>query len=307
MHPAYSVILFTTSSGAGYGLLFWLALRSALQPGAVGGWPDLIALALGLALVTLGLLSSAFHLGRPERGWRAFSQWRTSWLSREGVVAVATYVPAGLLGLGWLWPGLVPALPLIALLLALGAVATVWCTGMIYACLRTIPAWNQGTVPVIYLVLAAGTGGAVLGVIDVAAGQGSRALTLLAALALAAGLVAKRAYWERIDAPAPGPTRASAIGIPGASEIRPLDPPHTQPNFIMREMGYAVARRHADRLRGLCSLLLGVATLALALAALWPAAALPLVLLAVLAAAPGVVLERWLFFAQARHMAMLYY
>jgi hypothetical protein len=52
---------------------------------------------MGGLLVSLGLLSSTFHLGHPERAWRAFSQWRSSWLSREGVAAVATYLPAGLL------------------------------------------------------------------------------------------------------------------------------------------------------------------------------------------------------------------
>jgi hypothetical protein len=33
---------------------------------------------------------------------RAFSQWRTSWLSREGVMAVLTSIPAGLSALGWM-------------------------------------------------------------------------------------------------------------------------------------------------------------------------------------------------------------
>lgn len=92
MRPAYSVILFTTSSGAGYGALAVLGMMLALglvpsQPGAT-----MAALATGLALATLGLVASTFHLGRPERAWRAFSQWRTSWLSREGVAAIAVYV-----------------------------------------------------------------------------------------------------------------------------------------------------------------------------------------------------------------------
>jgi hypothetical protein len=59
-------------------------------------------------LVSLGLLSSTFHLGHPERAWRAFSQWRSSWLSREGVAAVATYLPAGLLFLALVLPGGLP-------------------------------------------------------------------------------------------------------------------------------------------------------------------------------------------------------
>ena len=36
-----------------------------------------MALALALLLITAGLLSSLKHLGRPERAWRALSQWRS--------------------------------------------------------------------------------------------------------------------------------------------------------------------------------------------------------------------------------------
>ena len=284
-----------------------MGLRAALLPGMAGGWPDLVALGLGLGLATFGLLSSTFHLGHPERAWRAFSQWRTSWLSREGVVAVLTYLPAGLLGLGWLWPGAVPGLAVLGLLLALGAVATVWCTGMIYACLRTIPAWNLRRVPVLYLLLAAGTGGVILTLIDAAAGRDPRALAAPSAAALAAGLAVKLSYWRRIDGAVPEYDRAAALGIPGATGIRPLDPPHTQPNFVMREMGYVVARSHAARLRRICLGLLAISPALLVIAALLPGAALPLATLGLLAAAPGVFLERWLFFAEARHLSMLYY
>src|SRR5690606_18428749 len=103
-----------------------------------------LALFIALALITIGLLSSTVHLGRPERAWRAVTQWRTSWLSREGVVALATYVPAGLWFLTqWLWPAVWwPLSMLLAVLAAAGAMATVWCTGMIYQSLPTIRAWS---------------------------------------------------------------------------------------------------------------------------------------------------------------------
>jgi DMSO reductase anchor subunit len=101
VHPALSVILFTVASGTGYGLAFWLGLGAALGLVAADRWFGLVALGLALALISFGLLASTFHLGHPERAWRAFSQWRSSWLSREGVLAVATYVPLGLFALGW--------------------------------------------------------------------------------------------------------------------------------------------------------------------------------------------------------------
>ena len=93
MHPALSVIFFTTLSGAGYGLLVWLRLSHrcciARHHAPTHASLLLVALALGLVLSTIGLLSSLLHLGKPQRAWRAFSQWRTSWLSREGVLAMA--------------------------------------------------------------------------------------------------------------------------------------------------------------------------------------------------------------------------
>ena len=101
MHPAYSVIFFTTASGAGYGLLAWLAASAMFGGIAHNAAFGVVGMGLALALILGGLLSSTLHLGRPERAWRAFSQWRTSWLSREGVLALATFVPAGLLGLMW--------------------------------------------------------------------------------------------------------------------------------------------------------------------------------------------------------------
>src|SRR5262245_38690997 len=101
MHPAYSVIVFTTASGAGFGLLVWLAMFGLLGLVPIWRWLGLAGFSLAFLLVAGGLLASAAHLGRPERAWRAFSQWRTSWLSREGMLAVATCVPAGVLAIGW--------------------------------------------------------------------------------------------------------------------------------------------------------------------------------------------------------------
>src|SRR6476619_1727967 len=103
MNPALSVIFFTTLSGAGYGLLAWTALAALCGQSPR---PLLVSLALALALVTAGLLSSLAHLGQPQRAWRALSQWRTSWLSREGVASLLTYAPALLLGLALL-PGMI--------------------------------------------------------------------------------------------------------------------------------------------------------------------------------------------------------
>src|SRR6185436_17993602 len=110
-----------------------------------------ISVFIALSLVTIGLLASMVHLGHPERAWRAMSQWRSSWLSREGIASLATYLPAGALGLGWVFGETVPGqIAATAWLTVAGALITLWCTGMIYASLPTIRAWHNALVAPVY-------------------------------------------------------------------------------------------------------------------------------------------------------------
>src|SRR5215469_16248775 len=133
MHPSLSVIFFTTASGAGYGLLAILGVLVGL-----GLLPEersfvIAALALALAFVSAGLVSSTFHLGHPERAWRAFSQWRSSWLSREGVVSTLTFVPTAVFAAGWIWFGRTGgAWAVSGILMSISAVVSVICTAGIY-------------------------------------------------------------------------------------------------------------------------------------------------------------------------------
>ncbi len=96
MHPAGSVIVFTVASGLGFGLLTWLGLGLP----DVRGWAAFWYYALGFGLAGGGLLASTFHLGNPQRFLKAFSQWRSSWLSREGCLAVAALAVLGLFAIG---------------------------------------------------------------------------------------------------------------------------------------------------------------------------------------------------------------
>ena len=155
MNPALSVIFFSTLSGAGYGLWFWWA-SSLLGHNRDYGIKDYLALAMGAVFVIIGLLSSTLHLGRKERAWRALSQWRSSWLSREGIAALLCSVPAAALAFtplhGTMQKGF--ALALMAL-----SLATVFCTAKIYHCLSTVPAWRHASVVPLYLITALYTGG----------------------------------------------------------------------------------------------------------------------------------------------------
>lgn len=306
MNPAYSVILFTTSSGAGYGLLALLGLVGFNHGPASSTAFAFTALVIALGLITVGLLSSTLHLGHPERAWRAFSQWRSSWLSREGVAAVATYPVALLFGAAW--SGLIDAPSLIAplgLLTSLMCAITVYCTGMIYASLKTIRAWNHALTVPVYLIFSLATGAVLLMAIATLFGRFQVFQLWLALVALAAIAVLKFTYWKGIDAAARTHTMAAATGLgtkPGET-VRQWEVPHTNVNFIMKEMGFVVARKHAARLR---LLVLGLMLLsALLMIACWLTPWFSLAAAALLLAAAWA--ERWLFFAEAEHVVSLYY
>ena len=309
MHPALSVILFTVASGIGYGMLMLLAL--CLPAGTVPLDRLFGAVSLGLALACIGggLLSSTAHLGRPERAWRAFSQWRSSWLSREGVLAVVSLAALSLLVL--VWPILAEPSGCIAALAAIAGViaaATVAATAMIYRSLKPIARWhNHWTVPC-YLALALGSGALWLDWVAAATGDPAPLPWGVAPLlVLAAGLV-KALYWRYTDEAKPATDLGTATGLGSLGTVRPLDPPNASANYIMKEMGFQIARKHAAKLRRISGCLGVLLPLALMLlGALVPALARPADLLAAPIATIGLLVERWLFFAEAKHVAMLYY
>ncbi len=287
MHPAPSIIAFTVLSGLGFGLLIWLSLA----PEPPRGLAAFLWFGLGYGLALAGLAASAFHLGRPERALRAFSQWRSSWLSREAVLAAATLAvlaPHAAALVFWSRP-----LPLLGALGAGLGGLTVLATAMIYAQLRTVPRWNHWTTPAVFLLAALG-GGALL------AARGGAAQMLLAWLALALALhwgLGDRQFARR------GSTLASATGLGAAGTPRPFEPPHTGPNYLLREMAYVVARRHARRLRALALILACLAPVLL----LWALPGWPGLILAALSHGTGMLAARWLFFAEAEHVMALYY
>ncbi len=314
MNPALSVIFFTTLSGAGYGLWFWWVLsgfgwglvRNVGQASLLGWF--LVACA-GFVLVSVGLVSSVFHLGRPGRAWRAFSQWRTSWLSREGVASLLAYAcfVACVAALRW---GSPPSTMIAAVALALASLGTVVCTAMIYASLKTVPAWRQRLVVPGYLLLALHSGGLLYVALHAIAGTqpllSAPMLAVLATTSLASAWI-KEGYWHAIDRIV-FPSRAAATALEGFGTVTTFERPHTEANYLTREMGFVLARKHSARLRLLALLLLAVLPLlALIASALLPGAAPWVLPLAALAALLGAFVERWLFFAEARHLVTLYY
>jgi len=285
MHPAPSVIVFTVLSGMGFGFLACLGL------GLVGvqGWAAFWVWGLGYALAVAGLASSAFHLGNPQRALLAFTQWRTSWLSREAVLSVAALLTLAPMALSdWLGLGFQRVVGVSGAALA---VASVIATAMIYAQIRAVPRWHHWVTPVLFLSFAL-TGGLIL--------SGHSRVAVLACLGL---VVALRVAFRLGDGQfaRAGQTMGTATGLAG--DVSVFEWPHTGDNYLLREMIHVVGRRHSARLR----------LIAVVMAALVPAAVLLVVPgvvgigVAAVAHLTGAVTARWLFFAEAEHVVGLYY
>jgi len=285
MHPAPSVIVFTSLSGLGFGLLFWLGIGLP----TVTGWAAFAYFAAAYLLAVGGLLASTFHLGHPERAIKAFSQWKTSWLSREAWSSVACLLIMAAYGAGLVFFNIrLGPLGVIGGALALATVGT---TSMIYAQLKTIPRWNHWTTPALFLTLSL-AGGAV------AAGQFAYGLPLMALACIGQIL-----NWILGDKQfgASGTTIATATGLTGT--VRAFEPPHTGTNYLLKEFVFVVGRKHVGRLR-LIALVLGYGIPILLMVAPFNWLFFGLAIAAHLA---GVFASRWLFFGQAEHVVGLYY
>jgi DMSO reductase anchor subunit len=307
MHPALSVILFTVTSGAGFGLMILLVLMDLLGLGG-GLRPETLYTAgiTSLVLTTVGLMLSTGHLANPKNAWRAFFRFKTSWLSREGVFAVVYYPFAiGYLGGLWLLGGEHNGLTMVLGWLALAlAIITVFSTGMIYACLKTIRQWNTALTPANYLALGVMLGSVILA--GFAADGGAAVFTAqMAVAAIAVALVLKAIYYFWIGKPT-GVTINTATGFTRAT-VRLLDVGHSAGTFLTDEFGYEVAPGRVRLLRGVVyglGFILPAILLAMSLEGGGDAT---LAWAALVSAFLGIATERWLFFAEARHVVNLYH
>lgn len=287
MHPAPSVILFSTLSGAGFGLLAFLGLGMP----AVTGTDAFFMFAIGYLLAVGGLIASTFHLGHPERALKAFKQWRSSWLSREGICAVAALIIMAIYGAGLVFFD--ERLGLVGLIGAVLSIVTVFTTSMIYAQIKTVPRWNNSTTPAMFLSICI-AGGALL------AGEVTFAVPMLILAA-----VAQIGHWlfgDRALADS-GTTLATATGLGARGDVRAFEPPHTGTNYLLKEFVYVIGRKHAMKLRGIALALMVALPVVLVLIS----QSLIMIALAAMCHLVGVFAARWLFFAQAEHVVGLYY
>ena len=288
MHPAPSIIIFTVLSGIGFGMFAYIGFD--IKP--IRGWEILPYVLIAFSLSLMGLLSSLFHLGNPQRAWRALSQWRTSWLSREGILAIISLGLCFCLSLSLILSNNHPQL--LGYVAGLFSILTVFSTAMIYAQMKAVPRWNTFVVPSKFIVFSL-TCGALLMSDYILSISG---LVISAFLQILFWLIGDQALKKSQT------STSTSIGNLNLGEIRLLESPHSGPNYLMKEMFYVVARKHAKKLR----------FFAFGLMCVFPFFGIYLTLfidfiffLATLSYVFGVFLSRWLFFAEAEHVVSFYY
>jgi len=287
MHPSPSVIIFTALSGLGFGLLVFLGLKMPDVTGVLA----FIFFVIGFGLAVGGLISSTFHLGRPERSLKAFKQWRSSWLSREAIAAVFTLSVMAVYAIGRIF--FEYDIRILGVVGAILSVVTVFTTSMIYAQLKSIPRWNTKLTPAYFLSLSL-AGGALL------AGQ----ITFCLVLLLISGII-QLLVWIKGDRALAlsGTTIESGTGLGTIGRVRAFEPPHTGTNYLLKEFVHIVGRKHSAKLRIIALILMiGTPILLLSLSFSHFLAAL-----SVISHISGLFISRWLFFAEAEHVVGLYY
>jgi DMSO reductase anchor subunit len=300
MRPAASLIIFTTLSGLGFGLatLIGFGLITATSPEWV-----MVHGVISLGLIGAGVISSTVHLGHPERAWRALSQWRSSWLSREGVLAALTVGVLAIYFADHLYHGA----PRVWLGVIVGVLSllTVISTAMIYASLKTVARWHHALTPVVFVLLSLAGGVVLAAALSALEGMdGTVALTRMGLIAVVLAMIVKTLWWLTAGVSGSGSTPETATGLGALGEVRMLMPPHSEENWLQHEMGFHIARKHSHKLAWI-ALILG-AGVPILIMGLYPSSA-TLLVVAALVHLVGVMVERWLFFAEAKHTVTLYY
>ena len=291
MNPASSLIIFTVFSGLGFGTFFWLGCGYFAS-----GSQSLMAFLIAFSFSLSGLISSAFHLGNPQRAFLAFTQWRSSWLSREAILAVLALI------LNFVYGVLIVFFDYYSTVLgifsAFSALVTVFATAMIYTQMKTVPRWNMKVTPALFLLYATVGSSIIL-----------KNEVLSFALFILLGIV-QILTWKLGDQKFKTISNInSATGLSNTNKlVRLLEPPHTGSNYLLKEMVHIVAQKHIYKLR----------LIAISLLSLVPAFFCLVILMAdnnnslflifmAMTNVIGTLVSRWLFFSEAEHVVGLYY
>ncbi len=307
MHPSKSIIFFTVISGTGYGIfiallfnIFFIEISYSLE------YKIYISL-ISFIMIVSGLISSTFHLGHPERAWRAMSQWKTSWLSREGLAALITFMPMFLFYYFWIVN--IEGYVLLLIITCTFSIITIFCTGQMYASLKTIPYWNNPLVTPIFILNAITLGSLFVYCLNFYFNINLYFFEYFIYLIITLNFLAKLIYWISIGNKSKTNIQ-TAVGIE-SKDISFFEGPHTGKSYLTSEMINSISKQSENLLRMIFCILTFITPLYMIKQ--YPSLVIdPLILkismiIVFILALMGMFLERYLFFIQSKHVVSLYY
>jgi len=307
MRPQFSIIFFTTLAGMAQGLLFSLAILDFPVQIFTQSFLSTFAFPAALVLLGLGLIASFFHLGRPERAWRAAMMWRTSWLSRE-VIVLPMLIAVTVLGLLYSLTNEIPSWLWIAIVIA---TILLWiCTAKIYQCIRFIQEWSHPSTLINFTLLGITSGWMLLGVL-VGLSDGTKEFPLnsvmsgISFILLFVAFNLKIWIWRRNRSLRPKSNLASATGIKGTN-IRQTSMGLMGGSFNTREFFHHQTENAISNIRKIVLLCAYIFPMILVAYSISSPSNL-IFILALIIHFIGLLAERWMFFAEANHPQNLYY
>ena len=308
MNPAFSVIFLTTLIGVGQG--FFIALYATEIGSMLDNLPQqdpqfyALGSVISVAFLAAGLIASFFHLGRPERAWRAAVMWRTSWLSRE-VIALPAFMGLVLL-YGALHYFERPETIVAGAVALIACVALFVCTAMIYACIKFLQEWATPLTTLNFMLLGLASGYTCAAAYAVVESPELAPTYAYWAVALTfAGLCMRIATLIRNARIRPRSSLQTAIGVKHPKIVQKAQG-FMGGSFNTREFFHGKAAAVVRSVKWGFLIAAFVVPLALLLAGVYSGSPL-LIALAFPVQYAGLIAERWFFFAQARHPQNLYY
>ena len=307
MHPSKSIIFFTVISGTGYGIFIGLLFNILFIEISYSLNYKLFISLVSFLMIVLGLLSSTLHLGHPERAWRAFSQWKSSWLSREGLVSVITFFPMVLFY--YFWINNINGYVFLLIILCIFSLLTIFCTGQMYATLKTIPSWNNSLVTPIYIFNGITVGSLFVYSINFYFNYNIFLYEKFIIITITINLLLKISYWILIRQKN-NTNIQTAVGIK-SKDISFFEGPHTGKNYLTTEMINKSNNKNNNFLRLTFCILTFIIPLYMinqysTLIADQFILKLSMIFVFILALV-GMIIERYLFFIQSKHVVGLYY
>ncbi len=310
MKPDSAVIYFTVCSGTGYGMIASLLSLFFYTEVNIEFHVKLFIISLSFFLIISGLIASTIHLGHPKRAWRALSQWRSSWLSREGIAAILTFAPLCLFYIFWIFDNNSNYTLSFLTLSAFSCQITVFCTAKIYSSLKAIPSWHNPFVPILYILNSLVLGSIITFTIFFCFGIRMDILSNSIVILSSSALFTKLLYWYSIRVNSKSDI-STATGLGTKNKTSFFEGPHTGNNFLTSEMVNTINNLKSFLLRlALCIFIYIIPTYFILqknyLVVSDNIISINLILVSILALI-GMFIERYLFFIESKHTVSLFY